>query len=340
MLNGGVIGFGRMGITHYAILNTHPAVNITCVCESSNFVRKQLKRYADVNLYGSYKKMLSKEDLHFVIVATPTAYHADIVSDALDSNTAVFVEKPLALRRDESSSLTDKAASKNAVNQVGYFLRFNEVFKTVKDIVDHGYIGDVIHYKNEMYGRTVLKSSKSWRSKGELGGGCILDFASHCIDLAQFMFGPVSRVGGSMLKTIYSEKVEDAVYTMLEHENGLSGNVMVTWSDESYRKPFNRIEILGSQGKIIADRQEYRLYLRKDPDPESPYTKGWNIHYLPELDQPVRYSLRGSEFTLQLDHFIQSVIENDTQGACTFEDGERADRVIDMIREDFISRSA
>jgi predicted dehydrogenase len=338
MLKGGVIGLGRMGLIHYSILNTHPNVQFVGVCDSSRFIIKNLKRYTSLKLFADYRKMLDEVETDFVIVATPTVLHAEIVEAAISKGVHIFVEKPFCLTAEQGKEVVAMLAGKQLVNQVGYFLRFNDVVRAVKEAVSNGLIGDVIHYKNEMYGRTVLKPSKSsWRSKEEMGGGCMLDFASHCIDLADCLFGPAEAVSGSILKRIYSANVDDAVYTTLLHRNGVVGNIMVNWSDETYRKPYNRVEILGTKGKIVADRQEYRVYLAEASN-DGHWEKGWNIRYLPDLEKGVRFSVRGGDYTHQLDHFIDC-IENGTENICTFADGLRTDLVIDQIKKDFAARS-
>jgi predicted dehydrogenase len=339
MLKGGVIGFGRMGLTHYSILNTHPAVQFVAVCDSSKFMLKNLRRFTSLELFSDYRKMFDKVDMDFVIVATPTISHTEIMKAAIQRGLHIFVEKPFSLPLEEGEELVGMLEGTKLVNQVGYFLRFNDVFREVKEIVDEGLIGEIIHYKNEMYGRTVLKASKSsWRGKKNMGGGCMLDFASHCIDFGHYLFGTANAARGSVLKSIYSAHVEDAVYTTLVHESGITGNILVNWSDESFRRPFNRIEIFGKRGKIVADRQEYRLYLRVANNDDR-FQKNWNVHYLPELEKGVRFSVRGADFTTQLDHFIECIGQAKVDTACTFAEALKTDRVIEMIREDNASRS-
>jgi len=334
MLKGGVIGFGRMGVTHYAILNTHPDVQFVAVCDSSKLIVKNLKRYTSLKLFTDYQKMLDEIQMDFIIVATPTAFHTRIVKAAIEKGLHMFVEKPFSLTAHDGQDLVAILDGRNLVNQVGYFLRFNKIFQAVKNFITEGLIGEVVHYKNEMYGRTVLRASKSsWRGKKQMGGGCMLDFASHCVDLADYLFGPTQQVSGSILKNIYSLNVEDAVYTTLKHHSGISGSIMANWSDESYRRPFNRIEIFGTKGKIVADRQEYRLYLR-EAGLNQQFQKGWNIRYLPELEKGTRFTLREAEFTRQLDHFIDCVKKGNTATACTFADALRTDRVMEKIVED------
>jgi predicted dehydrogenase len=339
MLRGGVIGFGRMGITHYSILNTHPDVQFVAVCDPSKFLLGGLRKYTSLKIFTDYREMFDGTDMDFVIVATPTVSHAEIVKTAIEKGIHLFVEKPFSLTSKDGQELVTMLEGKNLVNQVGYFLRSNEVFKAVKKLIAEDFIGEPIHYKNEMYGQAVLKASKSsWRSKEHMGGGCALDFASHCIDLADYLFGRAETVSGTVFKSVYSENVEDAVYSTLEHQNGVSGNIMVNWSDESCRRPFNRIEVFGKKGKIIADRQEYRLYLRK-ADSGGHFEKGWNVCYLPELDKGVRFSIRGTDFTRQLDDFIECIKGNETKTPCTFADALRTDVVIEKMRKDSATRS-
>lgn len=255
MLTGCLIGLGRMGITHYSILNTHPDVQIAAVCDPQKALLNGLRKFKEVETYTDYRELFKAVKPDFAIVCTPTASHVEIGSVASELGTHMFMEKPFSLSFPDGDALVKKSKDKGLVSQVGYFLRFHCVFNEVKKILDEGTIGAVSHYKNEMYGRTVLKPSKvSWRAKKQMGGGCMMDFGSHCLDLSDYFFGPVKGVRGSVLKSIYSAEVEDAFFTQLVHHGGIIGTVSVNWSDESYRRPYNRIEVLGEKGKIIADR--------------------------------------------------------------------------------------
>jgi len=338
MLRGGVIGFGRMGVTHYSILNTHPDVKFVAVCDSMQVILKNLKRYTGIETFTDYKKMFKNVDMDFVIVCTPTASHGEIGLAAAERGIHMFMEKPFALTVEEGQRLIDAVEAKNLVNQVGYFLRYQHVFAKVKALIDDGTIGDVIHYKNEMYGRTVLKASKSsWRAKRNMGGGCMMDFGSHCLDMTDYLFGPVQSVCGSLLRMVYNTEVEDGVYTNMTHSGGVTGTIMVNWSDASMRRPYNSIEILGTKGKIYADRQEYRLFLR-DADPKGRYEEGWTIEYLPAMHPGVRFAVRGPEFTEQLDDFVEC-IQQGRPSRCTFADALRTDGVMEMILKDYSARS-
>ena len=171
MLRAGFIGFGRMGITHFSILNTHPLVNIAAVCDRSSTMLKTIKKYTAIRIYSDYREMINEEALNFVVISTPSDSHTEIIKIAIDNDLHTFVEKPFALTIAHGRETLAHLESKTLVNQVGYVNRFNEVFMEVKKLLDAGVIGEVKNFSSEMYGAIVLKDSKaSWRVKRNTGG--------------------------------------------------------------------------------------------------------------------------------------------------------------------------
>jgi predicted dehydrogenase len=104
------------------------------------------------------------------------------------------------------------------------------------------------------------EKGSTWRSKPEEGGGCLFDYASHVINLIQEIIGRPQKINGALLKSIYSKGVEDAVYSLMTLENGLSGALLVNWSDETYRKMSTTITLQGKKGKIICDATEIKIH--------------------------------------------------------------------------------
>jgi predicted dehydrogenase len=338
-LRGGLVGFGRMGITHFAILNTHPRVGFAAICDASQFMRRNVTKYLGVQAFEDYAEMLEKVPLDFLIVATPTGAHAEVVGRALDRGLHVFVEKPLALATADGERLVAAAERAGVVHQVGYVVRFNDVIMQVKRLLDAGALGELIHYKMEMYGPTVLKEPASWRGKKTEGGGCLYDFASHSIDLTNHLFGARATPCGTVMQRIYSSGVEDAVYTTLVYDGGLHGSLLANWSDPAHRKPSYRLEVLGREGKLIADLHAYKVFFRGTP-PVPGFEKGWNTRYVTDFAEPVRFYLRGYEFTRQLDHFIDCILEKRRTSMCPFAEGLATDRLMESIAADAMRRDA
>ncbi len=113
----------------------------------------------------------------------------------------------------------------------------------------------------------LKEQASTWRSSAKEGGGCLADYASHVINLVEFLIRPPEKVAGSVLQPIFSKEVEDAVYTTLFCQDGINGHVSVNWSDDTYRKMTTQITVHGKQGKLYVDQQEVRVYVREEiPD--------------------------------------------------------------------------
>jgi predicted dehydrogenase len=330
----GLIGFGRMGMTHFSILNTHPSVRLVSVCDQSAMMLKILSKYVDVKTYTDSVKMLDNAELDCVLISTPGDSHASLIQDCLKRGLHVFVEKPFTMTAVQGQAVVAELGRKPLVNQVGYVNRFNEVFREVKQLIDDSAIGDVVNFSSEMYGATVLKDSKSsWRGKREKGGGCMIDFASHCIDLVVYLFDKPDKVVGSIMQSIYSSEVEDLVSASFIYAGGYSGSIYSNWSDETFRKPTNILKILGTKGKIIADKHAYKIYV-KESDAKLGFEQGWNTRYITDFGKAVRFYLRGNEFTNQLDYFIDCIEQKKYDNISSFSEALKTDVIMEAIMQD------
>src|SRR5580765_3957109 len=116
----GLVGAGKMGISHYAIVNAQPEASVVAVCDTSGYVLSVLKKYTGVETYDDYAAMIEKADLDAVFVATPTSTHFPCAERALRKDLHLFVEKPLTLSPEQSLALSKLAKERRRVNQVGF----------------------------------------------------------------------------------------------------------------------------------------------------------------------------------------------------------------------------
>ena len=334
MIRTGIIGLGKMGISHCAILGAHPEVDLVAVCDSSALVIAGFKKYSRFECFNDHKKMVDSMNLDALVIATPTKFHDEMVSYGLNKNLHVFCEKPFSLNPKEGRRLSDLARKQNLVNQVGYHNRFIGTFIELKKILQQNIIGELYHFFGESYGPVVLKEKGStWRAEKGQGGGCLYDYASHTIDLINFLLAKPVRVGGTQLKSIFSKDVEDAVYSTLILETGLSGQLSVNWSDETYRKMTTQITLLGKKGKIISDATELRIFLTQDNE-NLGLSKGWTVKNITALTENVNFYLRGEEYSSQIDHFINAIKVKSNATNSTFESATITDEVITLLLKD------
>lgn len=303
-----VVGLGKMGLSHLAMINAHPEVKVAAVCDATGYVLDVLNKYTGVKPFSDFDVMLREVELDAVIIATPSSMHAKMVRAALDKGLHVFCEKPFCLDTREGDEVTRLAQEKGLVNQVGYHNRFVGAFQEVKRLLDAKAIGEVTHVLAEAYGPVVLKpQGATWRTKRAEGGGCLYDYAAHPLNLVNWYFGAPQGVGGTILNKIFSKETDDEVFGTLYYADGKSAQISVNWSDESYRKMTTRITIWGTAGRVYADRQECQVFLRDTARLPTGYEKGWNVRYTTDLTEPVWFYVRGEEYSAQLDYFVRCI---------------------------------
>ena len=90
----GIIGAGRMGITHYSIINSHSDITITAVADPSGIILSMIDKYLPVKTYKDYNELITRSKPDAILVCTPPNLHYPIIKNAFESNIHVFVEKP------------------------------------------------------------------------------------------------------------------------------------------------------------------------------------------------------------------------------------------------------
>ena len=333
----GVVGAGRMGITHISIMEPNPYSEISAICEPSKLIGSIFSKYmSNVKIYSDYKKMIQNERLDGLIVSTPPNMHKEICEVAIENRINLFVEKPFTASLMDAIELTEKIKDSNLVGQVGYVNRFNDMFIKAKELINLGVIGEVIRFKSEIFSFTISKpdAGTGWRGSIKSGGGALFEMGSHAIDLVNYLIGVPDKVIGSTLNRVYSKNVEDVVSSTLLYKSGISGNLFVNWVDPCYRKPSNKIEIFAKEGKIIVSQHELKIFLKSD-NVKCKLKTGWNTIYITDVFKPVNFYVRGNEFTAQLYHFIDCIKDKQTVNICSFSDGADTHKVIDAIFNDY-----
>lgn len=327
-----VVGLGKMGLSHFAMVNAHPETE-TLACDGSGFLVDVLKKNIDTVIYRDYETLLEQEALDAVVIATPSKFHSDMVERALNKGLHVFCEKPFCLDWSDSERLAGLAADENRIGQVGYHYRYVGAFQEMKRILETGALGRITHVLAEAYGPVVLRPKRAtWRTNKSEGGGCLYDYAAHPLNLLNWYFGTPDRVSGSVLGHVFSEATDDEVFSTLQWSDGPTAQLSVNWSDESHRKMTTRISMIGTNGRIFADRQECQLYLREETEALPGYGKGWTVKYTTELTEDRWFYLRGEEYSAQLDEFIMAV--KDGRNAATqnsFASAAETDKTMAMV---------
>jgi len=177
---------------------------------------------------------LLRMDLDGIVIATPTALHAEQAIAALDARMAVFCQKPLGRNARETESVIDAARRADRLLGVDTPYRFVRGVREIKERIEAGAIGDV--YAMDLAFHNAYGPDKPWYYDAELaGGGCAIDLGIHLVDMALWLTGANATAVSSRLyaqgKPIRPEdhRLEDYAAARLDFDSGATANLACSW---------------------------------------------------------------------------------------------------------------
>ena len=295
-----------MGLSHLAIVSRIVGPDFVLLCDpswSTRFIFKKFKYKTFSSLDDAFN---SGMPISGVVVAAPTAHHYGITKSAIARSIPCFIEKPLTLDVCKSRELADLAQQNNVYTQMGFVLRFVATFNRLHSLVESGVLGKVCSYVARMNGNVITKSDNSgWRTNFAAGGGCLNEYGPHLIDLCRFIFGEVSELGAATKSHVYSTRADDAIDLTWVHESGCVGDVSLNWCDKSKRKSVIEFEVDFEYAHVSVDNSALKVVF-KDSAPLTAEQK--LVLSKPDMPPRVSFYLRGEEFSLQLETFLENCL--------------------------------
>jgi len=329
-MKAGIIGLGKMGLLHTGILNSMPDVEITSIAEKDGIVRKYITdAIPNATVYDDYEKMLENENLDFVYITTPSHTHLPAMQSCIENNINFFVEKPLAKNQDDARQVCTKLKETSLITGVGYNGKFISTFSKAKQLLDSKILGNIFEVKSSMFVSNIFSKPSGWRYKKQLsGGGVLLEFGCHLIDILLWYFGDIKNVNGKTRK-IYSDVEDEASMTMI-FTNGIKGELNTSWSKPGYRMPEINVTISGSNGNMRINQDFIQIDLN-EPSPE--FNKMNFRIYKQELESGVSFDVGGPDYTLEDMYFVDCVKNNKK----SFNDVFQASKTQSVIEAMYVS---
>ncbi|MFH1742096.1 MAG: Gfo/Idh/MocA family oxidoreductase [bacterium] len=135
--------------------------------------------------YLDFRKMLDKEKLHGVIVATEVGNHAKCVVPVLEAGLHCFSEKPMDCTVEKVDSIVKAARGSKANYQVGFQRRYNPVFRDAIAKIHNGEIGDVMFLQGHWHWEWRVE--RNWVLDVDMSGGEIVEQACHHMDVMSWV---------------------------------------------------------------------------------------------------------------------------------------------------------
>jgi predicted dehydrogenase len=219
-VNVGIVGFGWMGQVHAKALtrvrqhyrDLAAVPRLVAVADPAGDGRLDYAReiFDIESTTADWNELVARDDLDLVCVAGPNYTHRDVAVAAAKSGKHLWVEKPAGRNLAETVEIADAVAAAGVASAVGFNYRNAPAVELARELVGSGRIGEVRHLRVQMLGDYCAHpdGALTWRFVRELAGsGVIGDLASHGLDLAQYVAGPIQAVLAEA-STFISERPE------------------------------------------------------------------------------------------------------------------------------------
>ena len=263
MLKGGIVGFGFIASSGhfpaYAARKDVEIVALADVCPARLDAARALA--PDARFYPTHEEMLAREDLDFVDVATPPAFHRDIALAALRRGAHVLCEKPLTTTVAEALELVEAARKHRRVVFPAHNYKHAPVVKFAGETIRAGRIGTVRAVTLNTFRTTHAKGVKEWRTdwrrdRKTSGGGIAMDHGSHSFYLTFAWMGSLpTHVAAKALTLDGQFDTEDNLNCVLTFPNGYA-HCFLTWT-AGVRKVIYSLQ--GTDGALVIDDDDWEL---------------------------------------------------------------------------------
>ena len=285
----GVIGAGYMGKAYAIALNTvasvyslsaRPVLELIAT-SSEDGAAKKAEAFGFNRATGSWQALVADRDVDVVGICSPTFVHKEMALAAIAAGKHVLCEKPLALSAAEAHEMAQAAEQAGVKTLVGYNYIKNPATRLAKQMIEAGEIGDIVHFRathNEDYLMDPAAGG-GWRLKEKFASkaGALGDLASHIINLAHYLCGPITEVVGES-QIVHARRPGDSG-ALEDVENDDQTNFLVKFksgvlgSFEASRVAAGRkmgltYEVIGTKGSLYFDQEhlaELLYYNAADP---------------------------------------------------------------------------
>ena len=173
---------------------------------------KAAEEYGGKAVYD-YHELLG-EDIDLVSVCTHNDMHAPISIDFLRAGKDVLCEKPAARTLPEALEMQKAAHETGRLLSIGVVNRFGVYNNLVKDMIARGDLGEVYHvYASFRAHRSIPGIGGDFTNKAVSGGGALIDWGVHYLDLALYCCGePEPRTASGEAFCKLGKNIQDYTY--------------------------------------------------------------------------------------------------------------------------------
>jgi predicted dehydrogenase len=225
----GFLGVGWIGRHRMEALASEGLAEVTAVADPHEEALVAATEMAPEAARAESLEGLLEHELDGVVIATPSALHADQAVAALERGLAVFCQKPLARDAEETRRVLRAAREADRLLAVDLSYRHVEALRAAQRIVEDGEIG-LVHSLDLVF-HNAYGPDKPWFTNRQLsGGGCLIDLGTHLVDLALWLTGATEyEVETARTLSLQGHEVEDQASAELTLGGEVRARLACSW---------------------------------------------------------------------------------------------------------------
>lgn len=208
------------------------------------------REFGATKAYADWHELIEDAEIDAVYLATPVNLHAEQTIEAAEAGKHVLCEKPMALSPEDCERMIAACSSNGVKLGIAYYRRFYPAIRRMKEIIASGEIGRPVLIEANAFERfnPAPGADRAWLvDPTQSGGGPMMDFGCHRIEIMLDLLGPVAATTAVTTKVLFERPVEDTAIAVFSFASGGQGVLKVT---HAARESQDSLDLFGSEGSI------------------------------------------------------------------------------------------
>jgi predicted dehydrogenase len=240
--------------------------------------------------------LLEDRELDAILVSTPVVTHFELASQSLEAGKHTFVEKPLTTSRAEAEELIELSTRAERVLMCGYTFIYSPPVRAIKQILEHGDLGDLYYVSSSRVNLGPYRSDVSVLS----------DLGPHDFSILRYWLGEMPNWITVTGRDAIIDGNPDVAFVTMKFPSRLVANLEMSWLAPS---KLRRTVLVGSEKMVVYEDgapEPIRIFDRgiffKDPETfgefQLSYRTGDVVSPYLEAAEPI---------AIQLEEFVEAV---------------------------------
>ena len=258
-----LVGLGRIGwSTHLPALIAHPGFKVSAVVDPVEERLTECKKTFGIAGFRTIEEAFQNKQFDLTVIASPTCFHAEQTVCALNNGSHVFCDKPAAMNLNEFQKMKEAAEKNNRILTVFQPMRIDRHNLFLKELISSRKLGKIFLVKML---RERFSCRNDWQAMRKNGGGMLLNYGSHMVDQANYLFNGAGKILTCTADRILSLGDADDVVKLLLRYNDVTVDIDI---NQAAADSVFRYAVFGSKGSAIlpVSGNEWKIRFHNAPD--------------------------------------------------------------------------